>query len=89
MEIIGQLHRLADLPPRKHPVANLMEGRVGPRIGLDALEKRKIPRLYRVSILDRPARSSGAIPTDLSWLQHNWLKHEMYLTDGELLGLTL
>jgi hypothetical protein len=31
---------------------------------------------------DRPARSSIAIPTEISWLQHNSLKHEMYLTDG-------
>jgi hypothetical protein len=43
MEATVQLHALAALPPRKEPpVTHWIGGSVGPRAGLDAVEKKKI-----------------------------------------------
>jgi hypothetical protein len=43
MEVIGQLHVPAALPPGKEPpVTHWTGGWVGPRAGLDAVVKRKI-----------------------------------------------
>jgi hypothetical protein len=41
---------------------------VGPRAGLDVLEKRKISFLYRDSNPDRPAHTIVTVPTELPWL---------------------
>jgi hypothetical protein len=51
MEVSGQLHVPAALPPVPHWIG----GWVGPRVGLDAVEKRKILP-YRESNPGRPAR---------------------------------
>jgi hypothetical protein len=50
MEVSGQLYALAALPPRKRaPGTYWIGGWVGPRAGLDAVSKRKIPSLRRES----------------------------------------
>jgi len=41
MEVSGQLHATAALPPGKQPRTHRTEGWVGPRPGLDAVTKRK------------------------------------------------
>jgi hypothetical protein len=41
MEESGQLHAQVALPPMKSPSAHWIGGRVGPRAGLDDVEKRK------------------------------------------------
>jgi hypothetical protein len=41
MDIIGQLHVQATLPPGKRPSFYGIRARVGPRAGLDALKKEK------------------------------------------------
>jgi hypothetical protein len=45
MEVGGQLHALAALPPEKEPLpgTHWIGGWVGPRAVLDAVMKRKIP----------------------------------------------
>jgi len=48
MELSGQLHAPAASPPRKELLV-LIGGSVGPRAGLDAVVKGKIPILYRDS----------------------------------------
>jgi hypothetical protein len=50
------------------PGTHWIEGWVGPRAGLDAVAKRKIPIPRRESNSYRPARSLVTIPTELSWL---------------------
>jgi hypothetical protein len=42
MEVNGQLHATAALPPRKSPGTHWIGGWVSPRAGLDTVEKRKI-----------------------------------------------
>jgi hypothetical protein len=43
MEVSDQLHALVALPPGKEPpVSQWIGGCVNPRVGLDAVEKRKI-----------------------------------------------
>jgi hypothetical protein len=44
-------------PGERTPGTQLIRGRVGPRVGLDALAKRNIPCLCRESNPSRPARS--------------------------------
>jgi hypothetical protein len=54
MEVSGQLHISAVLPSgEKHPVTFLRGGWVGPRTGLDAVAKRKIPYLNLPGIEQR------------------------------------
>jgi hypothetical protein len=43
MEVSGQLHTPAALPPGRAPSTNWIGGWVGPRAVLDAVVKRKIP----------------------------------------------
>jgi len=43
MEISGQLQALAGLPPGRALGTHWIGGWVGPRAGLNAVEKRKIP----------------------------------------------
>jgi hypothetical protein len=44
MEVSGQPHTLAALPPKERiPSMHWIEGWVGPRAGLDTMVKRKIP----------------------------------------------
>jgi hypothetical protein len=44
MEVIGQLHAPAALPPKERdPRTHWIAGWVGPRAGLDAVVKRKLP----------------------------------------------
>jgi hypothetical protein len=57
MEVNGQLHAPAALPPRKYPpVTHWIGGWVDPRVGLDAVEKRKLLQC-RESNPGRPARN--------------------------------
>jgi len=50
MEMSGQLHARAALPPRKEPPVPIgLGGWVGPRAHLDAVAKRKNPYRYPVS----------------------------------------
>jgi hypothetical protein len=65
MEVSGKLHALAALPPRERALGtHWIGGWVGPRVGLDAVEKRQIlhnwesnpgrraRKLYRLSYPD-------------------------------------
>jgi hypothetical protein len=69
MEVSGQLHTLATLPPDSLTATHWIGGWVGPRLGLDAVEKTFIP-LPQIEprFLSCPVRSIVIIPTDLSWL---------------------
>jgi hypothetical protein len=50
MEVSGQLHVMAALPPGKERLVSItIGGWVGPRAGMDAVVKRKISSLYRNS----------------------------------------
>jgi hypothetical protein len=49
MEVGGQLHSPAALPPGKEPMAHWIGGWVGPRAVLDMVVKRKIPSPRRES----------------------------------------
>jgi hypothetical protein len=50
MEVSSQLHAQAALPPRKRaPGTHWIGGWVGPRAGLEAVVKRKIPSTHRES----------------------------------------
>jgi hypothetical protein len=49
MEVSGQLHAPAALPPGRAPGTNWIGGWVGPRAVLDAVVKRKIPSPRRES----------------------------------------
>jgi len=42
MEVSGQFHAPAALPPEKNPGTNLKRGRVVPRVGLEVSEKRDV-----------------------------------------------
>jgi hypothetical protein len=69
MEMSGQLHALATLPPGIQPPHTQWIGvLVGPQTGLDCMEKGQISCLYRESNPGRPARSLVVIPTELSRL---------------------
>jgi hypothetical protein len=60
MEASGQFHVPAALPPEKEPlVTHWIGGWVGPRAGLDAVMKRKIPNPCR----DLNTRSSSPYPS--------------------------
>jgi len=67
MEVGGQLHATAALPPEKesHGTGRL-RGWVGLRAGLDAVAKRKIPRSCWESNTGPLARSLVTILTELS-----------------------
>jgi hypothetical protein len=55
MEVNGQFHAPAYLPPRERtPSTHWIGGRVGPRIGLATVSKRKIPSPRRQSNTDHP-----------------------------------
>jgi hypothetical protein len=61
MEVSGQLHAPAALPPGKEPPGTHWKGGwVGPRAVLDAVVKRKIPSPRRVSNLRTPIVQSVA-----------------------------
>jgi hypothetical protein len=49
MEVSGQLHAPATLPPEKEPVTHWIGGWVGLRAVLDGVVKRKIPSPRRES----------------------------------------
>jgi hypothetical protein len=57
MEVSGQLHASATLPPEKAPGIHWIGRWLGLSAGLDAVVKRKIPSPYRISNPDHPARS--------------------------------
>jgi hypothetical protein len=61
MEVSGQLHAPAALPPGKGPGTYWIGGWVGPRAGQDAMEKRKFLSLPGLELppLGRPARSQS------------------------------
>jgi hypothetical protein len=69
MELSRQLHA----PVRFIPGTHLTGGWVGPRAGLDAVAKRKIPCTCRESNLGRPVRpyTYWAIPAPLYWYNYN------------------
>jgi hypothetical protein len=64
MEVSGQLHAPADLPPRERaPVTHWIGGWIGPRAVQDAVVKRKIPSPHwesnpRTSIVQPVAQRS-------------------------------
>jgi hypothetical protein len=69
MEVSGQLHASAALPPEEEePHTPWIRGWVGTRTSLDAVAKRKYPHhyFYRESIPGRPTRSLVFIRTDLT-----------------------
>jgi hypothetical protein len=71
MQVSGQLHAPAALPPRGKPVTLCIIRQMGPRAGLDIPENRKIS--LNVSeiehrVYDGPSRSLVAIPTEPSVL---------------------
>jgi hypothetical protein len=49
MEVSGQLHAPAALPPGKSPGTHWIAGWMGPRAVLNAVVKRKIPSSHRES----------------------------------------
>jgi hypothetical protein len=55
MEASGQSHAPAALLPANNPSSSWNRGSVGPRAGLDVLEKRKSPTWILTAV--RPARS--------------------------------
>jgi hypothetical protein len=59
MEVSGQLHVPAVLPPGKEPLVPI-GGWVGPRAVLDAVVKRKIPTSHRESNPRTPIAQSVA-----------------------------
>jgi hypothetical protein len=60
MEVSGQLHAPGRFYPwERAPGTHWIREWVGPRGGLDAVVKRKIPNPRRESNPDRPARSSA------------------------------
>ena len=59
MEVSGQLQALAALSPGRTPGTHGLEGWVGPKGGLDDLEKKKISCPCR----DRPVRTVVSIQT--------------------------
>jgi hypothetical protein len=74
MQVSGQLHTPAALPSGRSPGTHWIGGWVGPRAGLDAVVKRKIPTPYRDSNSpppDHPARSPAlchwATPAPLNY----------------------
>jgi hypothetical protein len=63
MEVRGKLHAPAALPPGKAPPGtDCIGGRVGPRAGLDAVVRRKIPSSYRDSNPRSPSPQLRPIP---------------------------
>jgi hypothetical protein len=60
MEVSGQLHAPAALPPGKKPDTLWIGGWVGPRTVLEAVVKRKIPSPRRESIPRTPIVQSVA-----------------------------
>jgi hypothetical protein len=52
MELGGQLYALATSLPRREPRTHWIGGWVGPRVNVDAMEKRKISYPRRESKLD-------------------------------------
>jgi hypothetical protein len=74
MEVNGQLHALATLPPRERaPHTHCIGGWVVPRAGLDAVAKRKNPCPCQESNLS-PACSLVTVLTELYWLPQYPLK---------------
>jgi hypothetical protein len=74
MEVSGQLHALAALPPGKEPPYPLDRRLVGPqsRCGRCGEGKNLLPLSGIESrFLDRPTRSLVAIPTEQSRLKYN------------------
>jgi hypothetical protein len=69
IEVSGQFHAPAALPPWKEPLyTHWIGGWVGLRVDLDAVVKRKIPYSSQESNPGRPARSLVTISAELSWL---------------------
>jgi hypothetical protein len=65
MEVSGQLHVPATLPPGNNPRYQLDRILVGFRADVDAVVKRKIPILCQESNPSRPSRSVVTILTEL------------------------
>jgi hypothetical protein len=72
MKVSAQLYVPAALLPGKNPIVHThCIGRwVGPRLGMDAVAKRKNTCLCRELNYGRPARRSVAVLTELPWLAH-------------------
>jgi hypothetical protein len=70
MEMSGELHAQAALPRGKPHIMRCFGGSVGPKAGLDAVEKKNIFSLPGIEprLLGRQARSVIAILTELSQL---------------------
>jgi hypothetical protein len=81
MEVGGQLHAPATLPPRKRaPSTHWIGGWVGPRTGLDKVPKRKIPRPHQELNIDHPIRIQKLQPQSLGYygskLHKSWFDKE-------------
>ena len=63
MEVGGQRHASAVLPPGKRPDTHCTGGSVGPRVGLDGCGK---SRLHRDSVPGPSSTQRIAIPTEMS-----------------------
>ena len=68
MEVIGQLHVPAVLPPEKNHGCHRIGGRVSHRAGLDALEKIKSRSSTGIRTSYRPSRSLATVPVGSGWI---------------------
>ena len=68
MEVIGQLHVPAVLPPEKNHGSHRIGGRVSHRAGLDALEKIKSRSSTGIRTSYRPSRSLVTVPVGSGWI---------------------
>jgi hypothetical protein len=84
--VSGQLHFPAALPPGKEPPVPI--GWVGPRAGLDDLEKRQFLNLPGLEFrsLSRPARSQSLYRLRYpSWLENTAKDKRMFVLERQLL----
>jgi hypothetical protein len=79
MEVTGERHTPAALPPAKNPGTQSIGGYVGATKGLDVLERRKIPCPCRESIC-RPFSPSPGHNTDYTLQVLDAGRHDLYFS---------